>query len=56
MSAQTTLTGGKVKEILLGACDKREKGHRCGGDLIEFSQNQFKCSKCHKITVIGVLQ
>jgi hypothetical protein len=53
---QTTLTGGKVKTVLKGACDKREKGYRCGGDLVEIGKNQFRCSKCHKITVIGVLQ
>lgn len=53
---QTTLTGGKVKKTLKGACDKRERGHLCCGDLIEIGKNQFRCSKCNKITVIGVLQ
>jgi len=60
---QTTLTGGRVKKIIKGACDKREKGQRCGGDLVEFGKqlddnhpDQFKCSRCHKITIIGVLQ
>ena len=60
---QTTLTGGNIKTVLRGACDKREKGQRCGGDLEQFGKqlddnnpDQFKCSKCNKITVIGVLQ
>lgn len=63
MSSQTTLMGGRVKKILKGACDKREKGQRCGGDLEEFGKqldenkpDQFKCLKCRKLTVIGVLQ
>ena len=60
---QTTLTGGRVKKIIKGGCGKREKGYACGGDLEEFGKqlddnhpDQFKCLKCRKITIIGVLQ
>ncbi|MGB9979403.1 hypothetical protein [Methanobacterium sp.] len=60
---QTTLTGGRVKKIIKGACEKRENGQICGGDLEEFGKqlddnkpDQFKCLKCRKLTIIEVLQ
>ena len=60
---QTTLTGEKVKTVIKGACEKWEKGQKCGGDLEAFGKqlddnnpDQFVCKKCGKLSIVEVLQ